>query len=101
MPSPLPERIDYLAATLVDLEKFDPEDLGDDNPDAMDLVESALRGRLRGMSGAQAKRTVEEDGNVLAGWLAQPGLEVSTGHYVHGVLMGMLMFADFGDFIGE
>ena len=60
MPTPLPKQLAYLAPVIKELEKFDPDSLGDDNPDAMDVVESAVRTRIRGMDADDARSAVEE-----------------------------------------
>jgi hypothetical protein len=43
----------------------DPDSLGDDNPDAMNVVESAVRTRIRGMDADDARTAVEEDSAAL------------------------------------
>ncbi len=69
MPTPLPNQLAYLAPVITELEEFDPGSLGDDNPDAMDFVESAVRSRLRGRNETDARTTVEEDGAALGRWV--------------------------------
>jgi hypothetical protein len=97
MSTKLPERIAYLASVMNDLSAFDPATLGDDNPDALAIVESAVRSRVRRLDGAEAKETLDEDCATLGDWLKQPGAEVSTGHFVYGALMGLTMWADFDE----
>jgi hypothetical protein len=79
------------------LSEFDPADLGDDNPAALDIVESAARSRLQGLDEAEAKSVLQEDCELLGDWLNKPGAEDSTGHYIYGALMGMTMWGAFGD----
>ncbi len=100
MPTELPNRLSYLTSAFAALEKFDPESLGDDNPEAMDVVESAVRSHIKGMSGDEARATIEEDCSALQDWLQQPELAASTGHYVYGALFGMTMFGDFDELVG-
>jgi hypothetical protein len=97
MPTELPQRLAYLATAMNELSRFDPAELGDDNPEALDIVESAARSRVRGLDGEEAKSVLEADCEQLRDWLNQPGVEAGTGHYVCGVLMGIMMWADFGD----
>jgi hypothetical protein len=83
MPSQLPNRLSYLSGVVAELEKFEPDSLGDDNPAAQDLVEAAVRSRMRGMEGEEAKATIERDCSDLQQWLEQPGFESSPGFPVH------------------
>jgi hypothetical protein len=97
MATELLPRLAYLATVMSKLSGFDPAELGDDNPAALDMVESAARSRLRGLDEADAKSVLQEDCDLLGDWLNEPGAEDSTGHYVYGALMGMTMWGDFGD----
>ena len=97
MATELPSRLAYLATVMSKLAEFEPADLGDDNPAAGDIVESAVRSRLQGLDEAEAKSVLQEDRDLLGKWLNEPGAEDSTGHYVYGMLMGMTMWADFGE----
>jgi hypothetical protein len=97
MRAELPDRLAYLATVVNELSKFDAAELGDDNPEALDIVESAARSRVGGLDGAEAKSVLEADCALLKEWLNQPGVEAGTGHYIYGALMGMIMWADFGD----
>jgi hypothetical protein len=100
MPTQLPSDLEYLSSVISDLEKFDPDSLGDDNPQAMEIVESAVRSRVRGMDEEEAKATIVQDCSDLQQWLEQPGLEASPAHYIYGALFGMTMWADFGELAG-
>jgi len=93
----LPPRLAYLATVMTKLSEFDSADLGDDNPAALDIVESGARSRLHGLDEAEAKSVLQEDCDLLRDWLNEPGAEDPTGHYVYGALMGMTMWGDFGD----
>ncbi len=97
MPTKLPAQLAYLSATIAQLEKFEPDSLGDDNPEAWDLVELALRRRVHGMGESQARAAVKEDCAALKQWLKQSGHENSAAHYVYGAMEGMIMWGDFGD----
>jgi hypothetical protein len=99
MPTPLPDRLSYLDPVLGALERLDPESLGDDNPEAMDLIESAVRKHVHGMDEDVARLTVQDDCAALQEWMQQPGVASSAGH-VYGAMFGMTMFADFGDLVG-
>jgi hypothetical protein len=101
MPSQLPNRLSYLGGVIADLEKYDPDSLGDDNPEALEVVQAAVRSRLRGMVEEEAKMTVVQDCSDLQQWLEQPGLETSTAHYIYGAMLGMAMWADFGELVAE
>ena len=97
MPTPLPKQLAYLAHAIKELEKFDPDSLGDDNPDAMDLVESAVRTRIRGMDADAARTAIEEDSAALQQWLRQDDLVSSPAHFIYGGMLGMTMFGDFDE----
>jgi hypothetical protein len=97
MPTPLPSQLAYLAPAIKELEKFAPDSLGDDNPDALNIVESAVRPRIRGMDADAARTTVEQDAAALQQWLQQDDLAESPAHFVYGAMFGMTMFADFDE----
>ena len=75
MPSQLPSNLGYLNSVISELERFDPDSFGDDNPQAMEIVESAVRSRVRSMDEDEAKATIVQDCSDLQQWLQQPGLE--------------------------
>ena len=54
MPTPIPEEIEYLSSVIDKLSEFDPETLGGDNPEAMDLVEEAIGPIIDAMSDSEA-----------------------------------------------
>lgn len=94
----MPERIEYLAPVLNALSKFDSESLGDDNPEAVAIVETAVRSRLKGMSKSDARATLQQDTAALGEWMRKPDTP-PTAHYLYGNLMGMCAFADFGELV--
>jgi hypothetical protein len=98
MASQLPNQLSYLSGAIAALEQFEPDSLGDDNPEAQDLVEAAVRSRVRGLNGEEAKATIAQDCSDLQHWLDQPGLERSPAHFIYGAMFGMVMWADFGEF---
>jgi hypothetical protein len=97
MPTPLPKQLAYLAPVIEELENFDPDSLGDDNPDAMDVVELAVRARVRGMDAQGARTAVEEDSAALKQWLQQDDVADSPAHYIYGAMLGMIMFGGFDE----
>jgi hypothetical protein len=97
MATELPPRLAYLATVMSKLSEFDRAKLGDDNPAALDIVESAARSQVQGLDEAEAKSLLQEDCDLLGDWLNEPAAEDSTGHYVYGALMGMTMWGNFGD----
>jgi hypothetical protein len=97
MPTPLPKQLAYLAPAIKELEKFDPDSLGDDNPDAMNVVEAAVRTRIRGMDADDARTAVEEDSAALERWLQQDDLDNSPAHFIYGAMFGMTMYGDFDE----
>ena len=99
MPKAIPEQLKYLQPAIGQLESFDSESLGDDNPEAMEIVAAALRQRLHGMSVPDAKTAVRQDSEVLKDWLTDPELSQSPGHYVYGTLVGISMYADMREFV--
>ena len=96
MPSDIPNQLAYLGPTFDELANFDPEDLGDDNPEALDVVESAVRQRVKGMSAEEAERAIKGDAELLQQWTSTRDTP-DTADYVYGALFGMTMFADFDD----
>ena len=54
MSAELPDELKYLKPALGELDKFDPDELGGDNPEAMDIVEAALEPVLRDLSEVEA-----------------------------------------------
>ena len=97
MPTPIPDEIKYLACVIDKLSEFDPEELGDDNPEAFDLVEKAIQPIIEGMSDSEAKEVITEHCHHLQGWLQQPGMSESPAFYIQGAIMGMLAFK-YGDY---
>jgi hypothetical protein len=100
MESELPDRLAYLAPAMAGLEAFDPELLGDDNQDALDVVDTAVRARIRGLDPARARATIQQDQEILEDWLAQPGNTHSHAHFVRGALQGYLLYANFEELVG-
>jgi hypothetical protein len=96
MTTDIPGQLEYLRPAFDELSRFDPEDLGDDNQDAIDVVEAAVRGRVAGLSAEQASAAVQSDAERIAEWSSSPGAP-DTAAYVYGVLFGMTMFADFDE----
>jgi hypothetical protein len=99
MPTPIPDEIKYLVRVIDKLSEFDPDDLGDDNPEALDLVEKAIQPIIEGMSDSEAKEVIKEHSHLLQGWLQQPGMSDSPAFYIQGAIMGMLAFT-YGDYSG-
>jgi hypothetical protein len=99
MTSELPQRLAYLGTVMAELSKIEPEELGDDNPDAMDLVMPAIRSRLHGLEEDEARDLLREDCDLLGEWMNQPGAGTSPAGYIHGALLGTLMWGDFGDLV--
>jgi hypothetical protein len=97
MPTPIPEEINYLSGVIDKLSEFDPEDLGGDNPEAMDLVEKAIQPIIDGMSDSEATEVIKKHCQFLQGWLQQPGMSESPAFYIQGAMLGMLAFK-YGDY---
>jgi hypothetical protein len=96
MQNNIPEQIAYLAPVFQEIAQFPPEQLGDDNPAAMHIVESAVRRRVKGLGAAGAREAVQRDVGVLAEWVKTPDAPASAA-FVYGSLMGMSMWADFDE----
>lgn len=90
MEKKLPAELAYLEPVIAKLKTFAPEDLGDDNPDAMDIVEDALKDALKGMSISEAEDKVQKDCDTMQGLLGEP--EFAVLGYVYGVMLGMTMY---------
>ena len=103
MPAPIPEEIEYLSSVIDKLSEFDPDELGDDNPEALDLVEKSIQPIIDGMSDSEAKEVIKKHCRLLQGWLQQPGMSESPAFYIQGAFMGMLAFkyGDYSDLMGS
>jgi hypothetical protein len=97
MPAPVPNQIAYLEPVFAQLAKFDAEDLGDDNPFAMDMVQNAIKQHMQGMEAEEASGTLERDSKVLEDYSKQPDAHPAAT-YVYGVYLGMMMFGDISDY---
>jgi len=93
----LPPELTYLSDAITKLEAFDPESLGDDNPEAMDIIEEAVRQRLHGMDKAEAG--IQADLQLLSKMATKPELTDSPIHYVYGAIMGITMYADISELL--
>ena len=102
MTIPIPDEIQYLKPVIDKLNEFDPDELGDDNPEAMDLVEKAIQPIIKDMTDDEAKELIKNHNSILQEWLQQPGLSDSPAAYIQGVLLGMLAFKynDYNAFMG-
>lgn len=100
MPSGTPDQIGYFAPVFDALARFEPEELGDDNPEAMSIVEDAVRKRVAGTDPDDARETIQADADQLQAYMATPDAPRTAG-YVFGVLFGMTMYADFEELTDE
>ncbi len=100
MPEPLPAKLAYLVPALTALAQFEPEFLDDDNPAAIEIVETAVCGRIRGLPPDEAWKAVEDDCGTLEAWLHGHSSATSPAHFARGAMLGMLMFADFNELCG-
>jgi hypothetical protein len=96
MPPDVPTELAYLVPAFDALARFAPEDLGDDNPEAIGIVEAALRQRLRGMTAREAEQAVNSDTELLQQWTSVPEAPPTAG-YVFGALLGLRTWADFDE----
>ena len=103
MLTPIPDEIKYLSCVLDKLSKFDPDELGDDNPEALDLVEKAIQPIIEGMADSEAKEVIKEHFHLLQGWLQQSDASESPAFFVQGAIMGLIAFkyGDYSILIGE
>jgi len=85
MTSPLPGQLAYLSPVIEKLETFDPDSLHEDNDEAFEIVNNALKQRIKGMDKPSAVSALEEEQNLLEEWLSQPELDTSPAHFIHGV----------------
>jgi hypothetical protein len=92
MTVPIPDEIKYLQPVIDKLNEFDPDELGDDNPEAMDLVDKAIQPIIKDLTEDEAKELIKNHNSILQEWLQQAGLSDSPAFYIQGVLMGILMF---------
>jgi len=88
----LPDEIKYLQPVIGKLNEFDPDELGDDNQEAMDLVEDAIYGIIKDMSDEEAIKLIKNHINILREWLKQSELSESPVAFIQGALIGMLAF---------
>jgi predicted DNA-binding protein (UPF0251 family) len=97
VPAQLPQTIAYLAPVMDQLSQFDPATLGDDNPAAFALVESAVRLRIRGLDAEEATTILEIDRATLEDWLKEQGAKMFAGHFISGALLGISTWGDFDE----
>ena len=81
---PLPSRLAYLQPALDWLATLPADELDEDTDSS--LVDNALRTRISGMSESEAQQLIDDDGQALEGWLDQPGMELSPGNFILGLL---------------
>jgi len=99
MPSAFPVELSYLLPALAALEKFTPESLADDNEEddePLEIVEEALRSRVRGMDEESAYERLDEDHKLLGEWLEQAKPNSAPADFIHGMMGAWLMFGDIG-----
>ena len=97
MPNHIPNQLAYLAPVLDELLQIDSEDLDEDNPEALDIIEVAVRRRVKGMSAAEASQTIRSDANLLQQWMSRAEAP-DTAAFAYGALFGISLFADFNEF---
>lgn len=101
MAARLPKRLIYLSPVIEGLATVPTAELNEDNEFAFSLVNNAVRQRIAGLTPSKAERTLEQDSDALSGWLAQPGQEQSPGHFISGVLLGILGFGGIDELLGN
>jgi hypothetical protein len=74
--------------------------LGDDNPEAMDVVTAALKKRVAGMDEEAAEEAIKSDSEALHAWLEQAEAASSPAGYVFGVMFGVGMFGGISELLG-
>lgn len=87
MPTPLPTQLSYLESALQKLQAL-PEDEVNEDIDSTEL-ESALRGRVLGMSIRQAQDRLSEDRRALKAWLKEEGDPNGSGQWLVAFLSYM------------
>jgi len=90
--------ITYLDAALAEIAKMPPEELHEDNQLAADLLESAVRDRVRGMSPEEALKVIERSAAAIRARGEATGSQVDA--YAHGFLYGITMYANPADLVG-
>ena len=90
MEKKLPGNLTYLEPIINQLKAFDPEELGDENPDAMDIVEAGLKDSFRGMNITEVKDKIQKDCQTMQELMEDPeNIELN---YVFGVMFGISMY---------
>ena len=92
MSTELPYEIKYLIPVIEELEKFDPDELGDDNQEAMDIIDAALEPILKDLSDEEAAELLKNHLTMVQEWQKEVATEQSTIGYIQGAMMGMLAF---------
>ena len=102
MPPDVPDRLAYLSPVMAELRRFKYRVrwwlFGMEDPAAGAVVESAVRGRVRGMKGGAARALIADDAEALRCWLEHSAGD-PRAQYVYGALSGMVMFADFDELV--
>ncbi len=93
----IPEEIQYLRPVLEKLKSFDPDELGDDNQEAMDLVEAAFEPVTQNLTENEAVELLKKHHQILKNWMPQAGDTEVSAAYIFGALGGMLAFK-YGDY---
>ena len=92
VPIQLPDEIEYLLPVIRKLNQFDPEELGDDNQEAMELIEKAVNPVIENMSDEKAVELLKKHIKILREQLGQSEISESVAGYIQGALIGMLSF---------
>ena len=85
----LPPDLAYLSPVIAQLESVAPEDLHEDNDKAINLIESALRGRVRGLPRREADGLLESDRRAFGAWLEIYGDRAESAYFIEGLLLGL------------
>lgn len=92
-----PIDISYLDSALVEIAKMPPEELHQDNEQAMDLLEAAVRNHVRGMSPHEASDIIKRSATTIRDRGEATGSLVDA--WAYGFLVGMTMYADPADLV--
>jgi hypothetical protein len=78
--SPLPSRLCYLGPFRKQIARLDPEEINEDTD--LTLVRKAVRERVNGLSDAQARAALRDDGAELESWLSAPEQKNDVLHFL-------------------
>lgn len=95
IPVGLPTELGYLNSALTELSRFDPETLNEDSIEAGNLVESAIKIRVKGLDEDDARKLLKQDCKSLKKWMGQHKEHQAAAGFAYGFINGFLLYGGF------